>query len=248
MRGLHQLLVMLTYVCFAFGAKGAAADAVVYTEEFPPYNFTGPNGTVDGVATANVRQVLAASGIKYSIKAVPWPRAMARALLEENSFIYTIARTPEREDLFDWLVPIGRSEFHLYVRADDSRPVTPETLAAGEFIGVCLTNSLSCEYLRRAGIPKEKTIVVPNHGYPLPHMVVGGRADVYINDKFFNAAHLKNAGLEPDVVRSAMTIESRGGFYLAAGTQVPEDLRDKVRKAYARLVKAGRYQMVRLED
>lgn len=236
------------YVCFALSAKAAATDVIVYTEEFPPYNFTDSNGAVDGVATANVRQVLEASGVTYSFKVVPWPRAMSRALKEQKSLIYTIARTPEREDLFDWLVPIGQSEFHLYVRANDDRAVTRESLATGKFIGVCLTKSLSCEYLRRAGIPADKMIVVPNHGYPLPHMVVGGRADAYINDKFFNAAHLKNAGLAPDVVRSAMTIESRGGFYLAAGMQVPKELREKVRKAYARLVKAGRYQMVRLEE
>ncbi|WP_417465788.1 substrate-binding periplasmic protein [Kordiimonas sp.] len=248
MRGLYQLLVILMYACFAQGAKAIATDVIVYTEEFPPYNFTNSEGGVDGVATANVRQILDASDITYEMKVVPWPRAMARALQDENSLIYTIARTPEREELFDWLVPIGQSEFHLYVRADDQRAVTRESLASGTFIGVCLTKSLSCEYLRRVGIPEDKMIIVPNHGYPLPHMVVGGRADIYINDRFFNAAHLKNAGLEPGVVKSVMVIESRGGFYLAAGTQVPEALRDKVRKAYARLVKAGRYQMVMLEE
>ncbi|WP_262689389.1 type 2 periplasmic-binding domain-containing protein [Kordiimonas aestuarii] len=103
---------------------------------------------------------------------------------------------------------------------------------------------MSCEFLARIGFPADKIIPVPNHGYPLVNMVNAKRADAYVNDKHFNAIQLREAGLPSETMQSAMLIENRGGFYFAAGLQVDAALRNRVQRAYARLVKSGDYEML----
>ncbi|MCJ9430701.1 substrate-binding periplasmic protein [Kordiimonas marina] len=218
-----------------------ATDLVVYTEDFPPYNFKAPDGTVVGTSTERVRQVLDRSGLSYSIKMVPWSRAVKRAMTEKNVLIYTLAKTPKRDPKFDWLVPLMRSQYYLFARADDPRPVTLDAVRAGKFRAVCVTANISCEILRKIGLPADKLIQLPNEGFLDLPVVLAGRADVYFNDRAGNAEQLKAAGKAANVVREAMKVDYDGGFYLAAGKQVPQDMRAKVRAAYAALVREHKF-------
>ncbi|WP_262689676.1 substrate-binding periplasmic protein [Kordiimonas aestuarii] len=130
MRGQIQGFVAVCCL-LAMPAEAADDDVTVYTEEFPPYNYS-EQGNAVGLATAKVRQVLGEARLNYKIRVVPWPRAMQRALSEDNAFIFTIARTPEREDTFDWIVPIAKSEFHLYVRKGEAGRATEHAIRVGE--------------------------------------------------------------------------------------------------------------------
>lgn len=106
-------------------AARAAGEIEVVTEEMPPYNMT-ENGRVTGFSTDIVQAVMKEAGIDAPIQVMPWARAYDRALSVPNVLIYSIARTPEREGLFQWVGPIAPTNWYIYSLAE--RPVTLHSL------------------------------------------------------------------------------------------------------------------------
>ncbi|MCX6772959.1 MAG: transporter substrate-binding domain-containing protein [Candidatus Micrarchaeota archaeon] len=88
----------------------------VLTENFPPFNFEGNNGTVDGRSSEIVRLIMAGMGQRASIEIMDWPSAYQVALTTPDVALYSAARSPQREHLFKWVGPIGTYDKTLYVK------------------------------------------------------------------------------------------------------------------------------------
>ncbi|MCJ9430702.1 substrate-binding periplasmic protein [Kordiimonas marina] len=236
--------LMAALMLLPLGARPVqASDVVIYTENYPPYNFTDMDGTVTGLNTAKVRQVMARSGLSYDIVVLPWARALRRARTEKNAFIYSIARIPEREKHFDWLVPLAPSNFFLFARTDEKRPVSTAALQKGLFLAACVSGDVTCDLMRSLGIPESKLIVLTDRGTNDFRLVIAGRADLYMSDKNANVRLRRMEGYDPALTKPVFGLGTRAGFYLAAGKQVSADLRGKVHAAYMALMKAGKYHM-----
>lgn len=122
---LKSVLLATVLTLFFPAAARAAGEIEVVTEEMPPYNMT-ENGKVTGFSTDIVQAVMKEAGIDAPIQVMPWARAYDRALSVPNVLIYSIARTPEREALFQWVGPIAPTNWYLYSLAE--RPVTLHSL------------------------------------------------------------------------------------------------------------------------
>ncbi|WP_286829679.1 MULTISPECIES: substrate-binding periplasmic protein [Kordiimonas] len=247
--GIKLGLAMLALVCGAAAARAADGQPlIVYTENYPPFNYAKPDGSVAGLATDRVRQVLDAAGLQYEIKIVPWARAMNYARTRPDALIYTITRTPRREYGFDWLVLLAESNFHIFARAEETRPVTRENLEAGMFTASCVSGDLTCELLVWAGVPVANIIPIAKEGTGDFRMVLAGRADLYISDFSVNRRLRKAEGYSLDLTKPVMRLDSRAGFYLASGLNVPADIRARIKASYEQLKASGDYQLVSTEQ
>ena len=244
----RKVVIALAAWLTAMSPSGSfAEDLIVYTENYPPYNYLDGAGEVQGVSTKRVRQVLDAAGLSYSIRLVPWSRAVLYATTRENTLIYTITRTPSREEVYDWIVPLAQPRFHLYARADDFREVTAEALKAGRFTAACVSGDLSCDILTWAGIPDEQITTISDSGTGDFRAVLAGRADLYVSAPAVNGRLRQSEGFRPDVTKPVRPVGDKVGFFLAAGRQIPAELRARIRESYERLVSDGRYQMISAE-
>ncbi|WP_051208246.1 substrate-binding periplasmic protein [Saccharospirillum impatiens] len=115
---------VLTAVFFAFTLSAVAAksqaELAIVTESFPPFNYI-QDGEPAGLSTEVVTQVLKTAGLDASIDFYPWARAYQVALNEPDTLIYSIARIPEREPLFEWIGVIApyRTSFYKLKSAPD---------------------------------------------------------------------------------------------------------------------------------
>jgi polar amino acid transport system substrate-binding protein len=78
----------------------------VVTEQWYPYNYHNKSGQVIGRATDKVKTILDKLKLSYTIKSYPWARAMMLAQKNDNTLIYSIFKTPERVDKFQWICPL----------------------------------------------------------------------------------------------------------------------------------------------
>lgn len=221
---------------------------VVYTENYPPFSFIGADGAVDGMATAKVHQLLKETGLDYSIRLLPWARSMNFAQKDDNALIFSLTWTPTREPLFDWLAPLAESNFYLHARADDMRPFTRDTVASGVYTGSCVANDLGCEFFRWVGMPQENIIPIHKDLTGDFQMVIAGRADLYISDVTVNNRLRKSHGYDPALTKPVMKLEGKTGFYLAAGKQVLQATRSKIKAAFSRLQSQGSYKIIPAEN
>jgi polar amino acid transport system substrate-binding protein len=87
--------------------------SIVTTNEFPYQYQTKQNNTAqegyneEGISYELVKSILKHSGIKkFEIRWYPWARAYRIAQKEKNTAIFSILRSKEREELFDWTCKI----------------------------------------------------------------------------------------------------------------------------------------------
>jgi len=96
----------------------------VYTFHEPPMNFTEvPNKSlvygndIKGFAPDVVREIMKRTGgDKGDITMVPWARSYRLLESEPNVVLFSMARIPVRENLFQWVGPLAYSKSYLYVK------------------------------------------------------------------------------------------------------------------------------------
>ncbi|MBB2485971.1 transporter substrate-binding domain-containing protein [Mitsuaria sp. WAJ17] len=110
---------LLAWALGAFGGSVALAappapPQVVAVTEPTSYAYM-EQGQLKGNSVAFVELSLRRAGLQpYQSMLVPWARAYDMALKEPNVLIYLLARTPEREPLFEWVGELLRLRYRLY--------------------------------------------------------------------------------------------------------------------------------------
>lgn len=118
MRSLQRKIVavMLISLCAA-GANahtGNNATIHLFTEEAAPLAFTEGN-QLRGMSVEITRELIQRTASRDAvIKIRPWARGYYKALHDPNTAIFSTVRTPEREELFQWVGPIlvGTTSFY----------------------------------------------------------------------------------------------------------------------------------------
>ena len=86
----------------------------ILTESYPPFNYE-ENGKLTGISTEIVMEILKI--LKWedaSIEILPWDIAYKTTLNEPNAILYSLTKTPSRENQFNWVGPIATNYWNLY--------------------------------------------------------------------------------------------------------------------------------------
>jgi len=110
-------LAMLLLGCNVSGTvPPAGGELRIITEVYPPYNFVDKNNNVTGQSTEIVQAILEKTGTQANIEVMPLSQGLALAEKGPKVVIYSLNRTPQREDLFKWVGPIGNYEQAFYAK------------------------------------------------------------------------------------------------------------------------------------
>lgn len=104
----------LTFAALALTAAttAQAADVKFFTEDYAPYNYLD-NGDLTGHGVDIITEALSRSGVTADIEVTKWSRAITLAEQDANTCVFTTARTPEREDRFNWAGPMYSEAIYL---------------------------------------------------------------------------------------------------------------------------------------
>ena len=220
----------------------------LYTEEFPPFNYS-EKGKIVGVSTEIVEAVMKKAGIEHSIKSLPWARTYKMSQAKENSFIYSISRRAKREGLFQWvgiITPATQSIFALSNRTD-VRINALEDLNKYK-VGTTVEDSRET-YLASKGFDVEKfQRVAGDSAYVLNYKKLKKkRIDVMPMPDAVMSHISKQQGDNPSsVLKKVFPLKeiSQGGYYLAASLSTPKVTVEKVRVALESFKKTNEYKMI----
>lgn len=101
-------------LCLVFSHYGHA-QLGIYTEEFPPYNYS-VNAEPQGMVSEIVKACLDHMQQDIPIKVIPWPRAFRYAQANRPTMVFSMSRIPSREALFQWLGPIAEYDMVFFAR------------------------------------------------------------------------------------------------------------------------------------
>lgn len=86
----------------------------VVTEYLAPYQIKQEDGTLGGYMTEVVHAIFAKTEFTPEIEVMPWTRALRIASTEENVLIYSIVKTPSRENDFHWIGTFPMQPMYLW--------------------------------------------------------------------------------------------------------------------------------------
>lgn len=97
-----------------YGNESEQVKLQIITEDFAPFNFRSKEGKITGQSTEIVQEILSRLNLKIDIHLMPWNDGYELALSEPDVVLYSTFRTTEREELFQWVGPIGSDEYVFY--------------------------------------------------------------------------------------------------------------------------------------
>lgn len=228
-----QIIVCL---CFNFAHS---AELKVYIAEYPPFQVLSEKGDHSGFSVELFNEIVKLSHLKVEYIPVPWVRAKALVAEQENSLLFTMAKTPEREALYNWVATIyvvNEGVFSLKSRTDISINILDDvhrySIALPRGDVSVKTLDIFPNYT--------KGVYIVEHQEQCMKMLKLGRVDLnYNNDVgFFNAVQM--LGLNREEFTQIFTTRQTEMGIVANKNSDPEDLR-KIRQALLILKKNGIY-------
>ena len=226
-----KILLFAVIVLSAFTLLGLEIEVV--TETYPPYSYE-ENGVVGGVATEIVQAVLSELEIDAKISVLRWSRAFRRATRRENVLIYSIARTPERENLFHWIGIVAPFETILY-SLSHRHDIIITSIEDLEFwsIGVVKGDTRE-QFFKSKGLSKVKSY---NNSRDLMQALVNGGVDLIPVARLNFPYLVEHLEFREDMFSEKHQLVELGeeGLYMAFGISTDPDIANLFKTAYDRV-------------
>lgn len=104
------LAIVLILTCLrCFSDEGI----LIVTEEWAPYNYA-LNGKITGLSTEIVTSIMRIEGMEYPIEVYPSMRAKMLIDTRPKTILYSLFRTPDREQNYRWVGPIIEENIYFY--------------------------------------------------------------------------------------------------------------------------------------
>jgi polar amino acid transport system substrate-binding protein len=204
------------------------------------------DGQVTGMSTEIVQAVLKEIGVEATIRSIPWARAYEMALNESNVLIYSIARTPAREPLFQWVGIIAPTQWYIYSLAD--RPVKLNTLADARGHQIATVNQdVGEQYLVSQGFRIGEELQSSNRYEQNYRKLKVDHVELWISNEL-NALYLtRQNGEDPAkvLIRSLELPElSREGLSMAFSRKTPAHTVERFRSGLDAIRRNGVYDAI----
>lgn len=212
-RQLGLLGLAWTLESFAAAPAGSAASDAgtpplrLLSEEFPPINFT-EEGRPSGLAVEVVQTVLRRLGQSLPIEFLPWARAYRDAQGAQPVALFSAARIPEREKLFQWVGPIVTFYSSFYGRAGAARLRRFDDARHAEDVLV-VRDWYTAQQLASEGFQNLRFVSDPVQGV---RMLLAGRAPLFASERISMPGTLASAGIEAGAVEEVYTYASSDGY------------------------------------
>lgn len=239
-RYLAAAVALLAFGALPASVPSAARDGPVrvVTEVFPPYNYEDA-GVVKGAATEVIRAVLERAGLRYTIEVMPWKRALDTAVHERNTFIYTVARSEDREQQLLWVGKIRDRKLVLYCLEERSDLVGHSLAELPAATFAVIQSDASVELLRKLGVPDRNLHMLrDSRTRSAPRHVLEGRSDFFVSNPLRFEHGARGTELEGRFRQHSVLWEG-DGYYLAANPASDQALVGRVRDAFGVLQANG---------
>ncbi|HET9644506.1 MAG TPA: transporter substrate-binding domain-containing protein [Burkholderiaceae bacterium] len=211
------------------GAPAHAAELQVVTEERPPRQMMQGDKVV-GVATAKVRSILEAADIPHSLRLYPFARSFDMAKSTENVCIFSVARTKEREGLFEWIEPPIMQIKRVFLARSDANITVNSLEDARKYRIGTYNGDVMDTYLKSLNMNVQTAPADVNNLSKL----VASRIDLWVDDEMI-ARYLIEQNKEKTPIRTVYTLQTLD-VYLACNPRTEPELLARLRQA-ARQVK-----------
>jgi polar amino acid transport system substrate-binding protein len=211
---------MLLVGCNIAGTVPPASSGLrIITEIYPPYNFVDKNNNVTGQSTEIVQAILEKTGTRANIEVMPLSQGLAIAEKGPGVVIYSLNRTPLRENLFKWVGPIGYYEQAFYAKKGTTITINElEDAKKVDKIGV-YKGDAGAQFLASQGFTNLDESLTDAEALK---KLMDGKVQLWLGNKDGLAITAAQAGVNPDDLVMMPTVVIQADLYIAFSKDVPD--------------------------
>ncbi len=216
----------------------AQEPLLLLSEDFPPVNFED-QGQPSGLAGELVRAMMRDMGIELPVHFMPWARAYRIVQGPTPVCLFTMARTRQRERLFQWVGPVVEFQNALIGRAGTDR-LTSIDLARRAAEIITVRDWSSEQELKQLGFRNLKSV---SNGTVALRMLLAGRAAMMATERALLPDLLRREGLDESAIATLLVYSSNPG-YLAFSLVTPPAVVQRWQASLNRLRASGEFERI----
>lgn len=225
-----KALLVATLCLFATGAWALTVDDITYmTEDYPPLNMTGEDGTPTGLAVDILAEIISRMGGSKTAKdfqVMPWARSYNEVQNTPNTCLFSTTVTEERLPMFKWVGPLHVLSFDaVALKSKGLKADSVEDLVDLK-TGV-IRDDQGDSLAKEAGIKEIDR--VPSNDQNIKKLNEG-RIDIWIYSIGSARTLVEEMGLNPDDYESIWNL-SRSDVSYAFHKDVDDELLEAMQKA-----------------
>jgi polar amino acid transport system substrate-binding protein len=240
-----RLIRTLLLACLLpLAAPAPAAEIAAYTEELPPLNYQD-GAQVAGFATELLQMVAQQAGFSIDIQILPWARAYRTVLEGPDRLIYSITRTPEREQLFHWVGPISPRQIKLYRLSSRNDIQIQHEADLVRYKSGAMFESAAAKKLAGFGLQPEHGLDLGASDEVTLKKLMLGRTDMVAMLDWAMAWQLKQQNIDPRRVRPVWLLDGGSQYWFALHRDTPLQKVKRLQAALNQISADGRMQKLR---
>ncbi|TVU77861.1 MULTISPECIES: transporter substrate-binding domain-containing protein [Pseudoalteromonas] len=226
---MKYILYSLFLICSVYVQ---AKEPILVVTELAPPNQVLIDGEVAGEGTQFIRDIFAEADLTPNIQMYPWARAYKIADELKNTFIYSLARTVEREDKFYWIGPVERFELGFIGLSERDDLIINTTEQAKVYKIAMQRNDFSTQTLAKLGFE----VVLTSDIQKSYSLLLAKKVDLIVDDPLYmqqmsDYLKLKPAHLKFIYKIDELTIDA----YLAANKKTDMHLIESLQAAFFKI-------------
>lgn len=191
------------------------AKLTLYTEVYPPYQ-TVVQGQLEGLNVAALRELFRRTGIAVEFKLTTWEKAIDQARRQGDAGVFTMVRTPDREESFHWVGPLSVTRWVLLKKKSRDLVIKDLEAARNLRIGTYAKDAKS-EFLELKGFHVDSSVTEDADNLK---RLLDGDIDLWATGFVAGMAYAKARGVEAQIAQALVFREDFG--YLALNPEVPK--------------------------
>jgi len=213
---------------------------LIYTEQYPPLSFRNNEGDISGFGSDIVYEIMKRKGLFIDIQLSSWSNGYELALHNPNVCLFTMDRTEIRENLFQWVGPIGTNTTWFYVKEGSGISINSledaQNLAA---IGT-VDSWFSTQYLQELGFTN---LVGGSDPGTMTQKFMLGEVDAFVCTDVTFPDILKDLGYEYTEVNPTFSLMS-SDYYIAFSKSTSKEIVDQWQTTLNAVKQDGTYDAI----
>lgn len=234
--------LMLLFVLF-WVTQAQSADILAVTEELDIYQLRNKSGKPDGYSVEVVRRLGELVNDKIDIQIMPWARTYQTALDTPNVMIFSIARNPQRESLFNWVGKLATQKAFFWAKTEKLQQDIYRLDELKDFHIATTLNTNSDQLLASKDFKQLYRVSTYDAAFTL---LLKDRVDLIVNTEIGVKSRAEKHGLEmQDFIPVFELSESATDLYLAFNSKTPKELVEKYEHALQQLKNSGELEEIK---
>ncbi|MBA6390274.1 ABC transporter substrate-binding protein [Colwellia sp. BRX10-3] len=235
---MKKLTVFTIFLMFAFYSQANTEyeNVHIVTEHLAPYQIGENYELIGGAVGVQMQRLFNKVLPKNKIEVLPWARAYQIALDRPNTIIFSMVRTPERENKFIWIGKVAQVTTELITLKDSKlQPIKSLSELKGIPIGVKRLDAITTFLIDR-GFQFNKELVEIINTFSTMQMLEKGRIEVIPSNKQIIDFYCQDTGCKNSDFKTIYTLkELSEEFYLAVSLGTDENLVKQLRAEFPML-------------